>query len=338
MPPLVPFHLVALPDLPYLPLRRYHPFLRGLPGLHHLWDQLHQPVPVGLRAPLHQVRQVPPCPPSVRGLLPGLLPLLPSFLLPALLPLPLSQPLGLPLLFHHRCWYRCSAVQHLSVMCWHPEHCLRDPQDLRGRFLPEGLRDLPDLLRRVHLYPLSGRFALPDPVVRVVRPLHVGRCHLSAPAVRPGHLYRPSVPVDLFLPVLPLAPAHLLVRPPPLPRLVPVPLWHPVDLCPPSRPPVPGHSLPVSSLPLHSPPTLQHASGFPLPPLPALQALSGNTAPHPVPSEIYSAFPAQNPPSPECHPHTTGRTLPCSASPGTTPAPHQNCNCRFPPAAPAPPW
>ncbi|CUK20638.1 Uncharacterised protein [Escherichia coli] len=175
-------------------------------------------------------------------------------------------------------------------------------------------------------------------MVRVVRPLHVGRCHLSAPAVRPGHLYRPSVPVDLFLPVLPLAPAHLLVRPPPLPRLVPLPLWHPVDLCPPSRPPVPGHSLPVSSLPLHSPPTLQHASGFPLPPLPALQALSGNTAPHPVPSEIYSAFPAQNPPSPECHPHTTGRTLPCSASPGTTPAPHQNCNCRFPPAAPAPPW
>ena len=41
----------------------YHLFDPGVrPGLHHLWDQLHQPVPVGLRDPLHQVRQVPPCP------------------------------------------------------------------------------------------------------------------------------------------------------------------------------------------------------------------------------------------------------------------------------------
>lgn len=49
VPPLDPFHLVALP------------------GLHHLWDQLHQPVPVGLRAPLHQVRQVPPLSPFGPG-------------------------------------------------------------------------------------------------------------------------------------------------------------------------------------------------------------------------------------------------------------------------------
>ncbi|GDG11808.1 hypothetical protein BvCmsKKP057_01929 [Escherichia coli] len=160
----------------------------------------------------------------------------------------------------------------------------------------------------------------------------------SSHPVLPARLFRPSLPVHLSHPEAPAAPSHHAHPLAPARRYRLLAREYPVARCLPYPPSVPAHSLPVSSLPLHSPLTLPHVSGFPRPPLPALQGLSGNTVRPPGPSEIYSAFPVQSPPSPECHPHMTARTLPCSASPGTDPAQHPYCNCRFPPADHTPPW
>ncbi|GDR75934.1 hypothetical protein BvCmsOUP088_01315 [Escherichia coli] len=226
--------------------------------------------------------------------------------------------------------YRLSPLPHPAILA---ALSLRQvPSDLPGPeapaplwgqchlLVPEVLRDLPALLFRLWL-----------------------RFHLAGPQDQQAPEYPPllAVPRVRFHPVAPVPPVGLPHHAHPLAHARRYRLLareYPVARCLPYPPSVPAHSLPVSSLPLHSPLTLPHVSGFPRPPLPALQGLSGNTVRPPGPSEIYSAFPVQTPPSPECHPHMTARTLPCSASPGTTPAQHPYCNCRFPPTDHTPPW